>query len=164
MKHLVKSVFLGQSTSIMVCKNCNNINQNHEDFSTLDFQVKNQKDIYDSLKNMVAGEIIQDYACSNCNQKVELNKKSAIRRLPNTLICHLNRIVFDFDSLRNVKLNDKFEFPNVLNVQEFMLPNVMRDIRKPSDAPDHQQENSQDVDMENKNEDAKEMEQVQESN
>ena len=37
MKNLVKSVFLGQSTSIMVCKNCNNINQNHEDFSTLDF-------------------------------------------------------------------------------------------------------------------------------
>jgi ubiquitin C-terminal hydrolase len=67
MKHLVKSVFLGQSTSIMVCKNCNNINQNHEDFSTLDFQVKNQKDIYDSLKNMVAGEIIQDYLCSKCN-------------------------------------------------------------------------------------------------
>jgi hypothetical protein len=59
-----------------------------------------------------------------------LSKKQAIHKLPNTLICHLNRIVFDFDSLRNVKLNDRFEFPNVLNLREFMLEQVMKDLKK----------------------------------
>ena len=69
---------------------------------------------------MIAGEIIQDYLCSKCKQKAELNKKSAIKKLPKILIAHLNRIVFDFDSMRNVKLNDRFEFPNVLNLHEYM--------------------------------------------
>lgn len=58
MRNLVKSIFLGQSTSIMLCSNCGNTRMNHEDFSTLNLQVKNQKDIYSSLRNMVAGELI----------------------------------------------------------------------------------------------------------
>jgi len=65
------------------------------------------------------------------------------------LIAHLNRIVFDFDSMRNVKLNDRFEFPNVLNLYDYMTPNVMQDIKKPAE------EVPQDEEMESKNEDAK---------
>jgi len=61
----------------------------------------------------------------------------------------LNRIVFDFDSMRNVKLNDRFEFPNVLNLYDYMTPNVMQDIKKPAE------EVPQDEEMESKNEDAK---------
>ena len=66
---------------------------------------------------MIAGEKIDDYNCSACNQKVVIEKRGCIRSLPNTLIVHLNRIVFDFDTMRNVKLNDKLEFPNELNVK-----------------------------------------------
>lgn len=61
----------------------------------------------------------------------------------------MNRIVFDFDSMRNVKLNDRFEFPNVLNLYDYMTPNVMQDIKKPAE------EVPQDEEMESKNEDAK---------
>ena len=61
----------------------------------------------------------------------------------------MNRIVFDFDSMRNVKLNDRFEFPNVHNLYDYMTPNVMQDIKKPAE------EVPQDEEMESKNEDAK---------
>jgi hypothetical protein len=51
--------------------------------------------------------------------------------------------------MRNVKLNDRFEFPNVLNLYDYMTPNVMQDIKKPAE------EVPQDEEMESKNEDAK---------
>jgi len=39
---------------------------------------------------------------------------------------HLQRIVFDFDTLRNQKLNDRVEFPNVLNLKEYMTEEVLK--------------------------------------
>lgn len=79
---------------------------------------------------MIAGEIIEDYNCSACCKKVTIEKKQCIRNLPNTLILHLNRIVFDFDTMRNKKLNDLLEFPNELNVRPFMLHKVLNDMKK----------------------------------
>jgi hypothetical protein len=49
--------------------------QTNEDFYCLSLQVKNKKNIYEGLKNMVAGETIQGYKCSNCEQTVEIEKK-----------------------------------------------------------------------------------------
>lgn len=83
---------------------------------------------------MVAGEIINDYKCSACKNKVDIEKKTAISKLPNTLFIHLNRIVFDFDKMGNVKLNDRLEFPNLLNLQEFTLSEVLKDLKKNKQA------------------------------
>jgi hypothetical protein len=38
---------------------------------------------------------------------------------------HLNRIIFDMDTLRNVKVNDRFEFPQKLNMRQYMLDEVI---------------------------------------
>jgi hypothetical protein len=82
------------------------------------------------LKLLVAGEVISDYTCSGCNKKVDIVKTQAIKQLPNTLIVHLTRIYFDMDKMGNIKLNDRFEFPNTLNLQEFMLPQVLKTFQK----------------------------------
>lgn len=91
---------------------------------------------------MVAGELIQDYKCSNCEKTVEIKRCSTIKRLPNTLIVHLQRLVFDFDTMMQKKLNDRVEFPNVLNVKDFMLDEVLKDIKKPADGDDEVMEES----------------------
>jgi ubiquitin C-terminal hydrolase len=61
---------------------------------------------------------------------VSIKKQIAIKRLPNTLILHLKRLDFDFNTMLNVKLNDRIEFPNVLNMKNFMLSEVLKDIKK----------------------------------
>jgi len=91
--------------------------------------VKDQKNIVESLKNLIAGETISDYNCSKCKQKVSIKKQIAIKRLPNTLILHLKRLDFDFNTMMNVKLNDRIEFPNVLSMKSFMLSEVLKDIK-----------------------------------
>ncbi len=75
---------------------------------------------------MVAGEIISDYNCEACNKKVDLEKRLSIDKLPNTLIIHLQRITFDLDCLKNVKLNDRVEFPNVLNLKDFSSEEILK--------------------------------------
>jgi ubiquitin carboxyl-terminal hydrolase 34 len=65
---------------------------------------------------LVAGEIITGYKCDSCKNTVDIEKRPAIKKLPNTLILHLNRLKFDFDLMRHVKLNDRIEFPTVLNM------------------------------------------------
>lgn len=46
------------------------------------------------------------------------------------MIVHLNRITFDIESMRNIKINDKLEFPNVLNVKKYMVEEVHREQRR----------------------------------
>lgn len=65
---------------------------------------------------MVAGTNISGYKCTGCNKEVEIVKKLAIKKLPNTLIVNLQRICFDFDKMGNIKLNNRIEFPNVLDL------------------------------------------------
>ena len=74
---------------MMRCKNCGNLRKNIEDFYNLSLEVKNQKTLTESLKKFVSGEIINDYQCEGCEQRVELEKKLTIDKLPNTLIVHL---------------------------------------------------------------------------
>lgn len=83
----------------MICKSCGNLKERLEDFYNLSLEVKNQKSVYDGLKKFTTGEVINDYQCEACGQKVDVQRKTVINKLPNTLIVHLQRIVFDFDSL-----------------------------------------------------------------
>lgn len=140
----------------MRCKNCGNLRQRLEDFYNLSLEVKNQKSVHDGLRKFVAGEIISDYQCEACNQKVELEKKATIDRLPNTLIVHLQRIVFDFDTLRQVKLNDRVEFPNVLNLKEFTTAEVLKKDKKTATLEKRKSQQRQSSTGESKREDAKE--------
>ena len=45
--------------------------------------------------------------------------------MPNVLIVHLQRIVFDFNTFQNTKVNTLFEFPNSLNLSKFSLKENM---------------------------------------
>jgi ubiquitin C-terminal hydrolase len=110
----------------MRCKSCGNIKKNFETFYNLSLEVKNQKSIADGLKRYTSADTINDYNCGACNQKTDLEKKNTLSELPNTLIIHLQRITFNFDTLRNEKLNERIEFPNVLNMKQYLTNEILR--------------------------------------
>jgi ubiquitin carboxyl-terminal hydrolase 34 len=45
---------------------------------------------------------------------------------PNVLIVHLQRLLFDFDTFRNEKMNQHFEFPSILDLKDYSYHEVMR--------------------------------------
>ncbi len=87
--------------------------------------VKDRKGLIDSLQKMIETSIINDFRCENCKQKVDVEKRQLIGETPNVLIVHLQRIIFNFDTFQNDKINTYFDFPNTLDLKEFSYKSVM---------------------------------------
>jgi len=139
-KHLLKNIFGGLLGSSLRCGNCGNTRKTVEDFFNLSLEVANSKSIDEGLQKLVKGEIISDYKCEACQQKVELEKKVGIEKLPNTLIIHLQRIVFDFEVFRNHKLNDRVEFPEVLDLKKYMMSEMSTQKKPKKEEEDRKDE------------------------
>ena len=89
LKYIVTDVFAGKSCSSVTCENCKHISNRFEDFYNLTVEVKNFTNLNDSLQKINVPEIIDDFKCSNCNQKVTIKKVTALNKLPNVLIIQL---------------------------------------------------------------------------
>lgn len=125
-KYLLHSIFGGKTCSQLVCQECGKIKNRIEDYYNLSLTVKDIKSVYDSLAKQVEGEVINDYECEGCKKKVDVSKRVLIAETPNVLILHLQRIIFNFDTFRNDKLNQHFEFPTVLDLKPYSYYDVMK--------------------------------------
>jgi len=108
-----------------VCAECGKVRNRLEDFYNLSLTVKDIKGMHESLAKLVEGEVISDYECSGCRKKVDVSKRTLIAQTPNVLIVHLQRIVFNFDTFQNDKLNQHFEFPQLLDLAPYSYYEVM---------------------------------------
>ena len=81
--------------------------------------------MHGSLEKMVEGEVISDYECGGCKKKVDVRKRTLISQTPNVLIVHLQRILFNFETYQNDKLNQSFEFPQQLDLAPYSYYEVM---------------------------------------
>ena len=77
--------------------------------------------------------------CDNCDKRVETTKRCCLSSLPNVLILHLQRIVFDYDSFENTKINSKLEFPMNLNLE----PYTEEGLAKRENIKENNKENNQ---------------------
>ena len=125
-KYLLQSVFGGKNCSQIVCSECNFTRNRFEDFFHLPVTVKELKTLQESLHKTIQGEVISDYECPGCKKKVDVTKRTLISKTPNVLIVQLQRIVFDFDTFTNQKVNTHFEFPEHLDLNEYSLNHIMK--------------------------------------
>jgi ubiquitin carboxyl-terminal hydrolase 34 len=121
----LQSVFGGKTCSQLVCKECGKVKNREEDFYNLSLTVKDIKGMHDSLAKLVEGEIISDYECSGCKKKVDVSKRTLISQTPNVLIIHLQRIIFNFDTFQNDKINQHFDFPQILDLKPYSYYEIM---------------------------------------
>ena len=93
---------------------------------------------------MVDGETISDYHCDSCNKRVDISRRTLISQTPNVLVVHLQRILFNFDSMKNDKLNSYFEFPFELDLKPFSFYEVMGNEKRLPKAPAADQDEEED--------------------
>ncbi|KZC08270.1 PREDICTED: ubiquitin carboxyl-terminal hydrolase 47 [Dufourea novaeangliae] len=77
-----------------------------------------------ALKAFVQYETLEgsnQYHCEKCNKKCDAHKGLKFTKFPYLLTLHLKRFDFDFKTFHRVKLNDKVTFPNILNLNPFIL-------------------------------------------
>ena len=80
----------------------NVISEREEPFLAISLQVKNKKNIQESLQSFIQGEMLEGdnaYLCERCDKKVSTLKRVCIKKLPNFLMLVLKRFEFDFDSM-----------------------------------------------------------------
>lgn len=118
-KQLIQSVFGGKSCSQVICSNCGHISATYEDYYTLSLEIKNQRNLDDSLQRYIAESTVSDYKCDNCNARVDAAKRTLISSLPNVLIVHLQRFTYNFDTFMNEKIHTRLEFPSALDMSKY---------------------------------------------
>ena len=105
-----------------------------DDFFAFPCTVKNKRNLAESLKSSIQSEILDGdnkYQCDDCKTKVTAIKRTCIQTLPETLILHLKRIDFDFEICERAKINDRFEFPDELDMFDYTL-----EAQEPVKQPD----------------------------
>ena len=127
-KYIVNDVFTGRTCSSVICEHCKNISNRFEDFYNLTLEVKNITNLNDSLQKLIIPEKIDDFKCSNCNQKVTISKRSSLCNLPNVLVVHLKRFNMNYEIERTEKINSRFEFPKTLNLKSFCVEEIANKI------------------------------------
>ena len=125
-KYIVNDVFSGKTCSSIKCQNCKHISNRFEDFYNLTLEVKNITTLKDSLQKLNVPQIISDFKCPNCKQKVTINTITSLNKLPNVLVVHLKRFYLDYESYHIKKINSKFEFPRNLNLKHFVLKKLQK--------------------------------------
>ncbi|RIB07257.1 hypothetical protein C2G38_2252726 [Gigaspora rosea] len=126
---LLKDHFGGTLVQQIKSRDCGHISEKEESFFTLQCEVKNKKNVEESLELYVEGELLDgdnQYFCAKCNKSVDAIKRSCIKTLPKNLIMHLKRFDFDMELLKRVKINELFEFPTHINMEPYTLDYLIR--------------------------------------
>lgn len=116
---LLEDVFGGAVSNHIICQDCPHRSSREEPFITLSVDVKNLGSLTDSLQFFASGELMDGankFHCGICDERVTATRRVCISKLPSVLAVHLKRFEFDFELRKNVKLNDRCEFPLRLNV------------------------------------------------
>ncbi|RUS28882.1 hypothetical protein BC938DRAFT_481322, partial [Jimgerdemannia flammicorona] len=138
---LFKKHFGGKLVQQVKSKDCDHVSEKEETFFVIQCEVKNKKNVAESLQLSVEGEVLDGdetvenrcsafldnkYFCAKCGKHVDAIKRSCIKQLPDNLILHLKRFEFDMETMKRIKINDHFEFPLRINMEPYTLDYLSR--------------------------------------
>ncbi|PRT54580.1 Ubiquitin carboxyl-terminal hydrolase 21 [Wickerhamiella sorbophila] len=121
---VLTKIFVGQMKSFIKCINVDFESARVEDFWDIQLNVKNMKDIYASFRDYVQTEVLEgenQYHATGYGLQ-DANKGVIFESFPPVLHLQLKRYEYDFLRDVEVKINDRFEFPLDLDLQQFLDP------------------------------------------
>ncbi|KAA0149625.1 hypothetical protein FNF29_05837 [Cafeteria roenbergensis] len=127
---LVRDCFTGTTVDQMCCPEFQWIREKRTVFHHLPLTVANNSDVYEALRGSIECETLSEYKCDAApDTPTQLEKRQVLGQLPDTLMLHFKRMVFDFDTFLNKKINTRFAFPHELDMYAFTREGVMEEER-----------------------------------
>ena len=122
-KYLCENIFGGNTLQQIKCTNpeCGNISERKDQIYYLSLEIKNKSKLTDCLNGFIVEEKIEDYHCEKCDKKITHTKKVLIDQIPNILIIHLQRFVFNYTTFTMEKLNTPVKFEETLNLKNYTV-------------------------------------------
>ena len=124
--NVIKDQFCGNYAYVTRCSNCNNASERMSEFYELDLNIQGHKTLAESLKGFLEVEKLEGdnkYMCSKCNGKQDATRAIELKSLPPVLNLQLLRFVFDVKTGSKKKLNSCIQFPDVLDMTEYLPGN-----------------------------------------
>ncbi|XP_053388715.1 ubiquitin carboxyl-terminal hydrolase 7-like [Mercenaria mercenaria] len=114
--------FEGKMLSYIRCKHVEYCSQKEEAFYDIQLNVKGKKTVMESFKEYVTVESLDGDNKYDAGEHglQEAEKGVIFKHLPPVLHLHLLRFMYDPASDANVKINDRYEFPERLNLESFL--------------------------------------------
>lgn len=94
------------------------LGEREEEFFRISLDIKNKKNLAEALDLYIKEDLLEGdnkYFCDQYKLKINVKKRCLIHTLANTVIIHLKRFEFDFNSMQRYKINDYCEFPMNIN-------------------------------------------------
>ena len=126
-ENLIKYFFQGKlNDSLTFQEGCEHHRTNVTNFYSIQLQVMNKKNIYESLDTLTEGELMNGdncIFCPQCNKKFPALKSQSFNQLPRILMFVLKRFEFNYDTMAKIKINDFYEFPLDLDMSKYIQNN-----------------------------------------
>lgn len=102
-----------------IVRSCGCRSVRDQPFVLLPVAVRNNATLEEALAETIREESIEEYYCEKCETRDTALKRMCVARLPRTLVVHLKRFDFDWAAQETVKFNDKFVFPDILDMYPY---------------------------------------------
>ena len=126
-KTKLKTTFGGQFVQQIKVTDCGHVSETFEPFSSVPLEIRGKKDLEESLRAYVDGEVLQGdnkYLCSRCDQRRNAMKRACFKQVPDNLIFNLKRFDYDITSMLRCKVNDEFAFPEMIDMAPYTLHGI----------------------------------------
>lgn len=127
----IPKLFEGKMETVIACTDIEYVSKREESFFDLQLNVKGNKSLYESFKNYTSPETLDGdnkYQAGNHGMQ-KANRKVSFVKFPPVLHLQLMRFQYDMYSEGHSKLNDRYEFPEHLILDDF--------LKEPESSPAH---------------------------
>lgn len=118
----IEALFMGEFENYVECLDVPYGSSRREKFYDLQLDVQNMKDLYESLRNYTAEEILEGDNLYDAEHYGKQRARKGVRfiRFPPVIQFHLKRFTFDPTRMDMVKINQRFEYPEVLDLSRVL--------------------------------------------
>eukprot|EP00735_Rhodelphis_limneticus_P006210 TRINITY_DN18589_c0_g1::TRINITY_DN18589_c0_g1_i1::g.1115::m.1115 TRINITY_DN18589_c0_g1::TRINITY_DN18589_c0_g1_i1::g.1115 ORF type:complete len:1073 (-),score=240.85,sp/Q9FPT1/UBP12_ARATH/37.32/0.0,UCH/PF00443.24/2.1e-55,USP7_C2/PF14533.1/50,USP7_C2/PF14533.1/61,USP7_C2/PF14533.1/4.6e-32,USP7_ICP0_bdg/PF12436.3/0.15,USP7_ICP0_bdg/PF12436.3/1.5e-25,USP7_ICP0_bdg/PF12436.3/1.7e+02,USP7_ICP0_bdg/PF12436.3/2.5e+03,UCH_1/PF13423.1/2.5e-27,UCH_1/PF13423.1/6.5e+03,MATH/PF00917.21/9.1e-12,MATH/PF00917.21 len=126
----INHMFEGEYQDVIECLNVDYKSTKKAVFQDLSLDVKGCKTLIDSFKKFCE----QEFLTGNNKYRTDdhglqdAKKGFTFLRFPPVLLLHLKRFDYDFQYGRQIKINDRHEFPTEMNLNEFLASEADHDV------------------------------------
>ncbi|EGC32265.1 hypothetical protein DICPUDRAFT_95315 [Dictyostelium purpureum] len=123
-ENLFSDLYKGSFVNRLTCTECGMVKDRMEFFQDIPVTVKGFSSIEESLNSFTSPETLDGknmYSCDSCNKKVVATFQVKLGKVPPILIFALRRFDYDFSRGTRVKLHNRFEFPQDLDMKPYII-------------------------------------------
>lgn len=131
MASLVHDVITGEIVHQTLDPESNRVlSQTTEPFHHMSLTVKDTPNVVTALEAYIAGSEVSGYRYEPEDRVMDVVRRTRVAKLPSVLMLHCKRFEFSLQTFVMEKVNSRFEFPEVVDMQPYMVDELARS--KPS--------------------------------